>query len=181
MHRCNQTGEGMANEKNLKPAKTHSEAVRRGAKGGSKSGEERRKKADFRKSLNNALMSEYKIKGKKGPVLGVDAVIDSLMRVAMDPDNKNSVAAINTMLRMSGQDKPLIDQKEQRARIEQIKVMIDKNRMEIAKKMDPAEVEDDGLMDALKGMIEDDWKDSSGVQVQNNVTETANGSELVDE
>lgn len=48
----------MANEENLKPVRTKSEARERGRNGGKASGESRRRKADFRKILNLLLTAQ---------------------------------------------------------------------------------------------------------------------------
>ena len=48
----------MANNENLKPVRTKSEARERGRAGGKASGEARRKRADFRKTLNALLTAE---------------------------------------------------------------------------------------------------------------------------
>lgn len=45
----------MANNENLKPVRTKNEARERGRNGGKKSGEVRRRKADFRRTLNLLL------------------------------------------------------------------------------------------------------------------------------
>lgn len=48
----------MANNENLKPVRTKNEARERGRNGGKKSGEVRRRKADFRRTLNLLLTAE---------------------------------------------------------------------------------------------------------------------------
>lgn len=48
----------VANEQNLKPVRTKSEARERGRKGGKASGAARRRKADFRRTLNMLLTAE---------------------------------------------------------------------------------------------------------------------------
>lgn len=47
-------------------------------------------------------------------------------------------------------------------------------------KKEPAEVESDGFMEALKGTAKDDWKDTGPVQVATDQQETEDGPELVD-
>ena len=46
------------NDENLKPVRTKSEARERGRNGGKASGEARRKKADFRRTLNALLTAK---------------------------------------------------------------------------------------------------------------------------
>lgn len=48
----------MANNENLKPVRTKSEARERGQNGGKASGESRRRKADFRRTQNLLLTAE---------------------------------------------------------------------------------------------------------------------------
>ena len=48
----------MSNEHNLRPVRTKEEARERGRNGGKKSGEARRRKANFRKTLNMLLTAE---------------------------------------------------------------------------------------------------------------------------
>lgn len=75
----------MANEQNLKPVKTKSEARERGRNGGKASGAARRRKADFRKTLN--LLLTTKIDSPEWtPVLealGLDSTLESAVNAAV--------------------------------------------------------------------------------------------------
>lgn len=74
----------MANEQNLKPVRTKSEARERGRNGGKKSGETRRRKANFRKTLNMLLTVEIDNEEWK-PVLealGVECTLESALLMA---------------------------------------------------------------------------------------------------
>lgn len=74
----------MANEQNLKPVRTKSEARERGRKGGKASGAARRRKADFRRTLNMLLTSEIDNEEWK-PVLeslGVECTLESAILMA---------------------------------------------------------------------------------------------------
>lgn len=74
----------MANEQNLKPVRTKSEARERGRAGGKASGKTRRRKADFRKTLNMLLTAEIDSEEYK-PILealGVDCTLESAMLMA---------------------------------------------------------------------------------------------------
>lgn len=74
----------MANEQNLKPVKTKSEARERGRNGGKASGAARRRKADFRKTLNLLLTAEIDSPEWK-PVLealGVECTLESALLMA---------------------------------------------------------------------------------------------------
>lgn len=102
----------MANNENLKPFtsdQSHEEAVKNGRKGGKASGEARRKKADIRKALNDALNGEYTYKGvdgKKVKMTGSEMLISSMLQIASNPKNRGSVAAFNSLIKMLGQDVP---------------------------------------------------------------------------
>lgn len=74
----------MANEQNLKPVKTKSEARERGRNGGKASGAARRRKADFRRTLNMLLTAEID-SGEWKPVLealGVECTLESALLMA---------------------------------------------------------------------------------------------------
>lgn len=74
----------MANEQNLKPVRTKSEARERGRNGGKASGAARRRKADFRKTLNMLLTAEIDSEEWK-PVLealGVECTLESALLMA---------------------------------------------------------------------------------------------------
>ena len=74
----------MANNENLKPVRTTSEARERGRNGGKASGEARRRKANFRKTLN--LLLTAKIDSPEWtPILesmGLDSTLESAMLMA---------------------------------------------------------------------------------------------------
>ena len=69
------------NDQNLKPVRTKSEARERGRAGGKASGAARRRKADFRKTLNMLLTAEIDSEEYK-PILealGVECTLESAM------------------------------------------------------------------------------------------------------
>lgn len=73
------------NNENLKPVRTKSEARERGRNGGKKSGEIRRRNANFRRTLNMLLTSEID-SGEYSPILealGVDNTLESAMLMSM--------------------------------------------------------------------------------------------------
>lgn len=72
------------NEQNLKPVRTKSEARERGRAGGKASGAARRRKADFRKTLNMLLTVEIDSPEWKPMLetLGVDCTLESAMLMA---------------------------------------------------------------------------------------------------
>lgn len=74
----------MANDENLKPVRTKNEARERGRNGGKKSGEVRRRKADFRRTLNLLLTAEID-SPEWTPVLealGLKSTLESAMLAA---------------------------------------------------------------------------------------------------
>lgn len=69
------------NDQNLKPVRTKSEARERGRAGGKASGAARRRKADFRKTLNMLLTAEIDSPEWKPMLetLGIDCTLESAM------------------------------------------------------------------------------------------------------
>lgn len=72
------------NEQNLKPVRTKSEARKRGRAGGKASGRARRRKADFRKTLNMLLTAEIDSEEYKPLLesLGVECTLESALLMA---------------------------------------------------------------------------------------------------
>lgn len=115
----------MANEQNLKPVRTKSEARERGRNGGRKSGEVRRKNADFRKTLNALLTSKIDSKEWK-PVLealGVECTLESALNMAMIKEGlSGNVRAYEAIAKYAGQSNQTVaDDEEQRIRTERAK------------------------------------------------------------
>ena len=99
----------MANEKNLIRL-SPSEAREYGRRGGKASGKARRRKADFRKTLNMLLTAEIDSEEWK-PVLealGVECTLESALNMAMIKEGlAGNVKAYEAIARYSGQsDKP---------------------------------------------------------------------------
>lgn len=72
------------NEQNLKPVRTKSEARERGRAGGKASGKARRRKADFRRTLNMLLTAEIDSEEYKPLLesLGVECTLESALLMA---------------------------------------------------------------------------------------------------
>lgn len=124
-------------------------------KGGIASGQARRRKADFRKTLNMLLTAEID-SPEWEPLLksiGLDSTLEAAVNAAMIKAALNgNVKAYEAIARYSGQsDRTEADQEEQRARVAASKA---KNGQYEAE-----DVQDDGFIDALKGSAENDWKD----------------------
>jgi len=96
----------MANEENLIPQnkRTKSEQRKIAQKGGVASGEARRKKADLRRVLEEAINGTYKVGDEE--MTGAEALISSLMATACNSKSRSSVAAFNVIAKMMGQDMP---------------------------------------------------------------------------
>lgn len=74
----------MANEQNLKPARTKSEARENGKKGGKKSGESRRRKKLIKECLE--VLLEREIETDDGEMTGAEAMAVKAFRMALDGD-----------------------------------------------------------------------------------------------
>jgi len=135
--------------------RTEVEQRRIASAGGKASGEARRKKADFRKTLNALLTAEID-SPEWSPVLealGLDSTLESAVNAAMIMKAvKGDVRAYEAIAKYSGQsEKTDTDQEEQ-----QIRMAVSKAKMGVD---DEGEVEDDGFLDALSGSAGTDWED----------------------
>lgn len=148
----------MANgHENLIPFNKRSveEAREFGRRGGKASGEARRRKANFRKELNDWLTTEVN-NPEWSPVLeamGLDNTLGMVMHAAMIKEAlKGNVKAYEAIAKYSGQsEKTDADQEEQNLRMAASKVKMGVD--------DEEEVEDDGFLDALNGSAGTDWGD----------------------
>ena len=110
------------NDQNLKPVRTKSEARERGRAGGKASGKARRRKADFRKTLNMLLTAEIDSEEWK-PILealGVECTLESALNMAMIKEGlAGNVKAYEAVAKYAGQGaKTDSDLEEQAARIQ---------------------------------------------------------------
>lgn len=112
----------MANEYNLKPVRTKSEARERGKKGGKASGEARRLKANFRKTLNLLLTTEIDSPEWTPALeaLGLKSTLESAMLAAMIKEAlAGNVKAAYFVAQYAGQsEKPDEDIRNREADIE---------------------------------------------------------------
>ena len=120
----------MANESNLKPIRSSSEAKERGRKGGKASGVSRRKKANFRKTLNMLLTSKIddEVLKKTLETMGIDATFESAMLMNMvKAALEGNVKAAYFVAQYSGQSgKTDEDEKEQLERTKKLKAETEK-------------------------------------------------------
>lgn len=145
----------MANNGNLRRL-SPSEAREYGRKGGKVSGESRRKKADFRKTLNALLTAEID-SPEWTPLLealGLDSTLESavnaaMIREALAGDVKAYIAIRDTLGQTTKSEEDL---EEQKIRTAAAKAKTGQD--------DEEEPEDDGFIDALNSTVEDDWSDS---------------------
>lgn len=112
----------MANEENLRPVRTKSEARERGRNGGKKSGEVRRRKANLREAANFLLTTEIDhpewtnmLKG-----MGLESTLEYVVVAAMTKEAMGgNVSAYRALMDTVGQtDKSETDLQEQQSKTE---------------------------------------------------------------
>jgi hypothetical protein len=147
----------LANNENLVPfsKRTVNEQRKIASAGGKASGEARRRKANFRKDLNDLLTTEVN-NPEWSPVLealGLDNTLGMVVHAAMIKEALNgNVKAYEAIAKYSGQsEKTDVDQEEQNLRMAASKAKMGVD--------DEGEVEDDGFLDALNGSADTDWED----------------------
>lgn len=113
------------NEGNLKPIRSTEEARERGKKGGKASGVARRRKADFRKTLNMLLTAEIDEEEWRRTLqsVGADCTFESAINMAMLGEAlSGNVKAYEAIAKYAGQsEKTDADIKEQKIRIDRAK------------------------------------------------------------
>lgn len=159
----------MANNENLVPfsKRTVSEQRKIASAGGKASGKARRKKADFRKTLNALLTAEID-SPEWSPfleALGLDSTLESLINAAMIKEAaKGNVKAYEAIAKYSGQsEKTDMDQEKQNLRMAASKAKMGVDEEE--------EAEDDGFLDALNGSAGTDWEDWEEDERENEETD----------
>lgn len=148
----------MANKRNLvqyNGGLSPSEAREYGRRGGKASGEARRRKANFRKDLNDLLTTEIN-HPEWTPILeamGLDSTLGLAVNAAMIKEALcGNIKAYEAIAKYSGQsEKTDVDQEEQ-----QLRMAASKAKMGVD---DEEEMEDDGFLDALNGSAGTDWED----------------------
>lgn len=143
----------MANNENLIPFNRRSvdEAREFGRRGGKASGEARRKKADFRRTLNLLLTTEIDSE-EWTPLLnalGLESTLETALNMAMIKEGlAGNVKAYEAIAKYSGQSAQTdADQEEQKLRMDVTRARCGQP--------DEEEDPDDGFLEALKG--QDDW------------------------
>lgn len=115
----------MANNENLRPVRSKSEARERGRNGGRASGKSRRKKAAFRDTLNLLLTLEID-DNEWAPLLqslGLDCTLETALNMAMIKQGlAGNVKAYEAVAKYSGQSPQTeADEEEQRIRTDRAK------------------------------------------------------------
>lgn len=143
----------MANNENLKPVRTKSEARERGRAGGKASGAARRRKADFRRTLNALLTTEID-NPEWTPILnalGLDSTLESAVNMAMIKEalsgNVKAYVAIKDVLGQTSKSDTDLEEQQLRMAANKAKLGTDVED----------EPEDDGFLDALNESAADDW------------------------
>lgn len=165
----------MANEQNLKPVRTKSEARERGRNGGKASGEARRRKADFRKTLNMLLTAEIENEEYK-PILealGVECTLESALNMAMIKEGlSGNVKAYEAIAKYAGQSNQTErDDEEQKIRTDRAKRARD---MEVG----DTDTSDENIQSFLKAMrptqedLEDLFSEDENKEVETDGEET---------
>lgn len=161
----------MHGHENLIPFSERSkeEARENGRKGGKRSGEVRRRKADFRKTLNLLLTTEID-SPEWTPILqalGLDSTLEAALNMAMIKQGlAGNVQAYEAIARYSGQtDKTDTDQEEQKIRMTAAKARYGQEEED--------EMQDDGFLNALKGNAATDWEAGEGTEETDENEETA--------
>ena len=168
-------GGEVANEKNLKPVRTKSEATERGRNGGKASGEARRRKADFRKTLNMLLTAEIENEEYK-PILealGVECTLESALNMAMIKEGlSGNVKAYEAIAKYAGQSNQTErDDEEQKIRTDRAKRARD---MEVG----DTDTSDENIQSFLKAMrptqedLEDLFSEDENKEVETDGEET---------
>lgn len=144
------------NDQNLKPVRTKSEARERGRAGGRASGAARRRKADFRKTLNMLLTAEIDSPEWK-PILealGVECTLESALNMAMIKEGlAGNVKAYEAVAKYAGQGvKTDSDLEEQAARIQLMQAQKEK-----VQKVNPEDLPGNGARDPHDVIIPELW------------------------
>ena len=153
----------MANEQNLikNSERTPSERRENAKKAGVASGKARRKKANLKKAFETILQADVASPNVKKQLedLGFDTTNEmALAMVMMQKAMKGNVRAFEQISKLTTTDaKDSLDKKEQKERIEALKLGNEKLRKQIG--TSEVDVKDDGFIKSLEGVVEETWLD----------------------
>ena len=153
----------MANEQNLikNSERTPSERRENAKKAGVASGKARRKKANLKKAFETILQADVASPSVKKQLedMGFDTTNEmALAMVMMQKAMKGNVRAFEQISKLTTTDaKDSLDKKEQKERIEALKLENEKRRKQIG--TSEVDVKDDGFIKSLEGVVEETWQD----------------------
>ena len=153
----------MANEQNLikNSERTPSERRENAKKAGVASGKARRKKANLKKAFETILQADVASPNVKKQLedMGFDTTNEmALAMVMMQKAMKGNVRAFEQISKLTTTDaKDSLDKREQKERIESLKLGNEKLRKQIG--TSEADVKDDGFIKSLEGVVEETWLD----------------------
>ena len=153
----------MANEQNLikNSERTPSERRENAKKAGVASGKARRKKANLKKAFETILQADVASPNVKKQLedMGFDTTNEmALAMVMMQKAMKGNVRAFEQISKLTTTDaKDSLDKKEQKERIEALKLGNEKLRKQIG--TSEIDVKDDGFIKSLEGVVEETWLD----------------------
>ena len=153
----------MANEQNLikNSERTPSERRENAKKAGVASGKARRKKANLKKAFETILQADVANPSVKKQLedMGFDTTNEmALAMVMMQKAMKGNVRAFEQISKLTTTDaKDSLDKKEQKERIEALKLGNEKLRKQIG--TSEVDVKDDGFIKSLEGVVEETWLD----------------------
>ena len=153
----------MANEQNLikNSERTPSERRENAKKAGVASGKARRKKANLKKAFETILQADVASPSVKKQLedIGFDTTNEmALAMVMMQKAMKGNVRAFEQISKLTTTDaKDSLDKKEQKERIEALKLGNEKLRKQIG--TSEVDVKDDGFIKSLEGVVEETWLD----------------------
>ena len=153
----------MANEQNLikNSERTPSERRENAKKAGVASGKARRKKANLKKAFETILLADVASPSVKKQLedMGFDTTNEmALAMVMMQKAMKGNVRAFEQISKLTTTDaKDSLDKKEQKERIEALKLGNEKLRKQIG--TSEVDVKDDGFIKSLEGVVEETWLD----------------------
>lgn len=108
----------MANEQNLIP-NGYKLTLEEQKKGGKKSGEVRRKRADMRKAAQAILDGVYKAEDGT-EITGAEMLVMTLLEIAKNKKNKQAIPAIKLLMELTGNNRTEEDVKKLKAEIKLI-------------------------------------------------------------
>ena len=153
----------MANEQNLikNSERTPSERRENAKKAGVASGKARRKKANLKKAFETILQADVASPNVKKQLedMGFDTTNEmALAMVMMQKAMKGNVRAFEQISNLTATDaKDSLDKREQKERIEALKLGNEKLRKQIG--TSEVDVKDDGFIKSLEGVVEETWLD----------------------